>query len=232
MRAAAPAVFILFAALGAGEMRQGIKPRADMADYPARVERGGIAIGAALLSPDQVRHTFASDLNRGYVVVEVAIQPKTGSVLEVLADDFTLRIAGAEATARPASPRAIAAILQKDAAKQSDVAVYPHVGIGYESGSAYDPVTGTRRARGVNTSVGVGVGVGAGGPRSASTDQDRRTMELELSEKGLPEGPTSKAVASYLYFPLAAKKKGVTYELDYRGDGSKITLRLPQPPAK
>src|SRR5262249_4791562 len=151
---------LLLAALVSAEGRQGIKPRSDISGYPAHVARAGVAIGAALLSPDQVRNMFASDL-RNYTVVEVMLQPDDGVTLDVAASDFTLRIAGTQSTARPASPRAIAAILHKDAAK-GGVDVYPSVGVGYESGGrGYDPATGTYRGgRGVYTSAGVGVGVG------------------------------------------------------------------------
>ncbi len=222
-------LLLVLGALGSAEVRQGIKPRSDSSDYPAHVKRPGVTVGAALLSPDQVRNMFASDLSR-YTVVEVALQPNDGITLDVAASDFALRIANTQNTARPANPRAIAAILHKDAAK-GGVDVYPSVGVGYESGPrGYDPATGTVRGGGVRTSVGVGVGVG--GPHAASTDQDRRTMELELSEKGLPEGATSKPVAGYLYFPLVAKKKGAAYELDYESSGSKSRLHLPPAPGK
>lgn len=216
---------LLLAVAGASQVREGTRARADGADYPAHAERDGIAIGAAILSPDQVRNTFATDLNRGYLVVEVALYPNSSSSVDVARSDFALRIAGTQ-TARAANPRAIAASRQKGANSPGNIDVYPQVGIGYESGPrGYDPVTGTVRGGGIRTSAGVGVGGGAPGP--ASTDRDRKTMELELLEKSLPEGATTRPVAGYLYFPLAARKKSATYELEYQAPGGRIALRLP-----
>lgn len=84
--------------------------------------------------------------------------------------------------------------------------LYPSAGIGYESGPrVYDPVTGTPRGGGLSTSAGVGVGVGPS--QSGAGEQDRTTMELELSEKGLPETKASKPLSGYLYFPVTSKKK-------------------------
>ena len=220
-------LFLILATIAVAQDRTGLKPRADLADYPAHAERDGVAVGAALLPPEQVRNTFATDLNRGYLVVEVALYPQKDRALDVEAAGFTLRIPGTQTLVRPASPRAIAAILQKPSSSPNDVTIYPQVGIGYESGGpSYDPVYGTRRGRGVYMSAGVGVGVG-GSRRPASTDRDRRTMEMELSEKSLSEGIASKPVAGYLYFPVGTRKKGVTYQLEYGAPGGRIALPLP-----
>jgi hypothetical protein len=117
----------------------------------------------------------------------------------------------------------VASALQKTAPNQSDVTVYPTVGVGYESGPrTYDPVTGGTRGGGWRTAVGVGVGVGS--TRPASTEPDRRTMETELSEKGLPEGAFSKPIAGYLYFPLAPAKKS-SYELEYDSPAGRVRAK-------
>jgi hypothetical protein len=107
-----------------------------------------------------------------------------------------------------------------------DVVVSPSVEVGYESGGYYDPATGRRSGGGVYTGAGVGVGVGGRGNGPASTDRDRYVMQLELTEKGLPEGSASKPVAGYLYFQLASKKKA-TRQLEYASDNNKATLQLP-----
>jgi hypothetical protein len=107
------------------------------------------------------------------------------------------------------------------------VVISPSGGIGYESGGI-DPVTGHPRRGGIVTSAGVGVGVGRGGsppPKPGSTDADRRTMELELREKGLPAGNTTSAVAGYLYFSMP-QKKNVKYQLEYNLNGNKVVLPL------
>jgi hypothetical protein len=203
----------------------GLKPRPTLGDYPARVERGDLGLGAAMLSPDEVGSNFASDLNRAYVVVEVGIYPY-GAGLDVKHNSFLLRAGGQ--MLRPAEPRTIAAVLQKrSTSSASDIGIYPNVGIGYESGSrGYDPVTGRTRGGGVTTSTGVTVASGGRGPAPGSTNADRDTMTTELREKSLPEGKTTTPVAGYLYFP-APKAKGVAYELEFAGPEGNTRLAIP-----
>jgi hypothetical protein len=107
------------------------------------------------------------------------------------------------------------------------VDVYGSTGVGYESGSVYDPVTGRRRNGGVYTSSGVGVGTGpraSNPPDPAKTDNDRDQMEQDARDKELPQGSTMKPVAGFLYFPVSSKKKDEIYELTY--DGPSGTQRV------
>ena len=231
--------FVLAALLatGAFAVNPGVRPRPELSDYPAHRSGPKITIAAEVLSADQVSNSFATDLNKAWIVVEVAVYPEKDAVA-VAPSDFVLRVGKDEqrTLVRAATPRAIAASLHRKSTPQqrdSDVTVYPSVGIGYESGPGYyDPATGQRRGGGVRTSVGVGVGVG-GGPAAlppASTSADRHTMEQELAEKSLPDGATAKPVAGYLYFPRpAAKSKDATLELSYNGDAGTLTLELPPP---
>jgi len=223
-------------ATGAFGVDPGVRPRPELSDYPAHKAGPAMTIAAEVLSADQVSHSFATDLNKAWIVVEVAVYPQKDAIA-VAPSDFVLRIGKDDqrALVRATTPRAIAASLHRKNTPQqrdSDVTVYPSVGIGYESGPGYyDPATGTRRGGGVRTSVGVGVGVGGQTtPPPASTSADRHTMEQELSEKSLPDGSTAKAVAGYLYFPRpAAKSKDATLELSYNGDAGTLTLELPPP---
>jgi hypothetical protein len=217
------AILILAAALGAAA-EDGIRPRADVADFPVYRTDKTADVGAALLTPDQVRGSFSSDLNRGYLVLEVGVYPK-GEV-DLGRGDFALRAAGTQTVSYAVSPKVIAGVLQKAASKGNDVTLYPTVGVGYESGPSYDPATGTQRRGGWTTGAGVGVGVGGNDPRPASTGQDRKTMELELSDKGLPEGKFTQPVAGYLYFPIPARKKPAAYELEYMGRTARLLLPL------
>jgi len=73
----------------------------------------------------------------------------------------------------------------------------------------------------------VGVGIDNSGDQPGSTEADRKTMELELSEKGLPEGTASAPVAGHLYFSIA-KKKNAQYQLEYTVDGKEVILSLPE----
>lgn len=209
---------------------KGTVPRATADRYPAHTEQGGVGIGVIRLTRDEVHNAFASDVNKCCIVVEVALYPPKDSTVSVALKDFVLRVAGTDVAARPSEAKVLAAKLQKKATPQDrDVTISPNVGVGYDSGGYYDPVTGQRRAGGVYTSTGVGVGIGGSRPQPGSTDVDRHTMELELGEKGLPEGETASPVAGYLYFALPQQKdkKTIKHELEYNLNGNKVVLTLP-----
>jgi hypothetical protein len=209
---------------------KGTVPRSGPDKYSAHTEENGVGIGATLLSPSQAKKVFAVDVDRCCLVVEVALYPQKDGLTEVSLDDFALRIAGQDIATRPSSPELVARRLQKPLQPKSDspdVVVSQTSGIGYTTGGV-DPVTGQRRPGGVITTAGAGVGVGVGGsrqPPSAPADPDRRTMELELSEKGLPQGSTSAPVSGYLYFNLA-QKKNAKYQLEYMVGDKKVVLAL------
>jgi len=202
---------------------KGTVPRAAADRYSIHAERNGVGIGVILLSPEQARRQFVSDVNHCCVVAEVALYPAKEKALEVSLNDFVLRVDGSDIAAKPASAKVVAATLQKKARSTRDVTVYPTVGVGYESGG-YDPNTGTQRSGGVYKQAGVGVGIGGSDPQPASTDKDRAAMETELSEKGLPEGSASAPVAGYVYFPLTSKKKKTTLKLEYKVNGEAVSL--------
>ena len=205
---------------------KGTVPRASADRYTIHAERNGVGIGVILLTPEQARRQFVSEVNHCCVVAEVALYPAKDKALDVSVNDFVLRVNGTDVAAKPASAKVVAATLQKKAGSTRDVTVYPSVGVGYESGG-YDPATGTQRSGGVYKQVGVGVGIGGSDPQPASTDKDRAAMETELSEKGLPEGSASAPIAGYIYFPLTSKKKNTTLKLEYKVNGETVSLALP-----
>src|SRR5690242_12759596 len=208
--------FVTAASLAAGP--RGTVPKAAANRYAAHVEKDGVSVGAALLTSDEARKTFVSEVNRCCVVVEVALYPPKDRPQPVSLDDFSVRVAGSDAAVKPSTAKVVAASIQKSAESQRDITVSPSVGVGYESG-AYGG-HGTYRA------VGVAVGVSEPGSHSGSSDRDRDTMQTELSEKGLPEGTASAPVAGYLYFSLT-KKKNTTLQLECVLDGKRIALALP-----
>jgi hypothetical protein len=205
---------------------KGTEPRLAASGYPAHVEVNGIAVGAVLLTADEARRNFASDINRCCLVVEVAFYPPKDKPLNVSLNDFVLRIKDTDVAEKPSSAKVIAGSLQKKARADRDVTVSPSYGVTYQSGRNYDPVTGTTQGSGVTQTTGVLVGVGQRGPNPASTDKDRSAMEAELSEKGLPEGAASTPVAGYVYFPVSSKKKNAV-QLEYKLGGEKVVLALP-----
>lgn len=202
----------------------GTVPRSSAAEYPAHTQENGISIGAKLLSDKEARKTFVSNVNRCCIVLEIAIYPENSKPLEISLSDFVLRRKNAEPASKPSSPKVVATSLQHDARSDRDIEVYPSTGVGYSSGTVYDPNTGVpRRASGVYTQAGVGVGVGSND--TGASDQDRSVMETELTEKGLSEGTTSKVVAGYIYFTGLSRKKG-DYQLEYEYEGKKLVLPI------
>jgi hypothetical protein len=203
---------------------KGTVPRSMASKYSAHTEAGGALIGASLLKPQEVHKVFSTDLSRCCVVVEVALYPAKDKPIEVFSDDFVLRLEGTDTAVKPSSATLLAAQLQKKNENTHDVAVNSTVYVGYESGT--DPLTG-QRVHGVETAAGVGVGVGGNpGAAPASTDRDRDVMELELSEKGLPQDTASAPVAGYLYFSLPKGTKKATHQLEYTLNGQKVLLKL------
>jgi hypothetical protein len=198
----------------------GIAPRPSASDFPAHSERANVSVGAALLTPEEIRHAFATDLAKNYMVVEVALYPS--QPVAVKRSEFTLVVPGTHNALRPLAPRTTAAAVQKRNASGRDVTLYPGANVGYESGPY---------GRGVDTGVGLGVGIGAPGQdRPAASDADRRVMEQELSDKSLPEGSFSKPVAGYLFFPLSKKAPNLGQDLEFTVGGEKFLI--PFPPQK
>lgn len=209
------AAVLVLLACAAAQTSNGIKPRASVRDYPASAHTADLIIGAAPMSPKQVAHSFATDLNRGYIVVEIGVYPAVGKTPTLDPQDFVLRPRGMKEVLRPASPQVIAASLQRPEKSGHDITLYPTVGVVYGTGGG---VSGTA------TSVGVGVGIGGSAP-AASTPADRKVMETELTEKALPGGTLHKAVAGYLYFPASTNKKAV-YRLEYASNGAVVSIDL------
>jgi hypothetical protein len=217
-------VLLCVASLSADAPR-GTVPRSSADRYPAHAYANGFKIGASLLTQADAKKNFATDVNRCCLVVEVALYPEKDNKVQVSLNDFVLRIAGTDTAAKPSSASLLAAVLTKrPESTESNVSIHPTVGVGYETGGL-DP-TG-RRAGGVVTSAGVGVGIGGPAQPPGATDRDRRTMETELSEKGLPEGTASAPVSGYLYFSFSdTKTRKSARRLEYTVNGEKTILNL------
>lgn len=203
---------------------KGVVPRSTAGKYAAHAEAGGAALGATLLTSKDVHKAFSTDLTQCCLVVEVALYPGKDKSLDVSPDDFILRLAGTETAVKPSSATLLAWQLQKKNADSAGVHPVGEVHVGYESGT--DPLTG-QRVHGVEAGGGVGIAVG-GDPAAAqaSTDRDRNVMELELTEKALPEGTVSAPVAGYLYFSLPKDNKKAGHQLEYTLNGQKVSLKL------
>jgi hypothetical protein len=212
---------------------RGSVPRSSAERYGAHAQQDGVSVGADLLTPKQIYKVFVSDLNRCCLVVEFAFYPNKEtsnekSLHDVSLDDFALYVTGSDVALKPESPTVVAARLQKKADSPSPAAVHGSTGVGYESGTYIDPVTGQpTRVHGVTTATDVSVGQPIPTPAPGSTARDREIMEKELDQKGLPQGKTAAPVAGYLYFSITNRKKNAKYQLEYALNGERLVLQLP-----
>jgi hypothetical protein len=206
--------------------RGGTAPRRSAEKYHAHRELAGVSIGAELLTPKEVSQEFAADVNRCCLVVRVAVYPKTDEPLRVSLDDFTLTVGETDTPIKPQSATVISAKLEK-IGSQGGVTTSESAGVGYESGTYIDPVTGQPvRVHGVTTSASVAAGVRDRVPAPVA-EHEREVIERELSEKGLPEAKIAIPVSGYLYFALPKQKKHTKYHLEYAVKGGTLNLELP-----
>ena len=206
---------------------QGTAPRASAAKYHSHAQKDGFSLGAELLSKKEASSVFAADVNGCCLVVQVAVYPKKDESIELSLFDFSVVEVNTDKPVRPESPTTVAAKLEKKKNPQGGVDVTTSGGVGYESGTYIDPVTGQPvHVHGVSTSAGVGVSTGNSAPADIA-DHDREIIERELYEKGLHEAKVSIPVAGYLYFPLPKAKKDAKYQLVYSGRSEPLTLSLP-----
>jgi hypothetical protein len=223
----------------------GVRPRGDVADYPAHYSKPEFAIGAAAIPPGDVKKIFSVDLNNaGYLVVEVGIFPDPAGEVDLSPADFTLLADTDRVSVRPVDPEAIASKLGRsyDTPKVSrSSGVYVTQGVTLGRGTGIDPATG-QRTNGTVVGTQTGVGVGgppvdcrfnncdvAGYPTSYPTNNAPRAgaVEQELWQKSLPDGKTPRPVAGYLYFPRpSGKGKNGPWLLMMDGQAGRVKLTL------
>jgi hypothetical protein len=214
----------------------GMRPRSDASSYPVHDHVPGATIAAVALTSAQVKTAFGSDTYKGYIVIEVAVYPDTGT-LNLSPKDFMLKIGETGELLRPSAPSTIALSIDEknnpthapDVRRPVDVTT--RTTIGYDSAGTYNPNTGKRQ--GV-VYAGTEVDVAPGG--STPTPQPRANpgprfddMEAELNAKALPEANVSRPVAGYLYFIPPRKKANGIYNLDYSSDAGRVKLAVPPP---
>ena len=216
---------ILLSAVAAAGLTCWLGAGSKIDDFQARKTIAELTIAARVLSEQEVKQRFVSDLHENYDVVEVFIEPNSGAAVELERGQFGLKAKDADLAMEAESPSTAAAALQRSASSKRNVTLYPSGEIGYESGNhypgygPYDP----RRRSGLYTRVGVGVGLGRGG--SGASDKDREVMEIELTDKGLPEGRIDGPVSGFLYFPTL-DEKAEAFVLQFEGASEKVELKL------
>jgi hypothetical protein len=221
--------------LGQQDRPKGIHPKDKPEDYAVHVQSPGLTIAATVLPPDQVKHLFAYDISKHYVVLEVACYPENNGRLQLEADDFVIKTGDKSEPAHQSDAQTVAAVMQdKNTPKPSSGTIHTEANIGYESGT--DPYTG-RRVHSVYTGAGAGVSNYPDSPypypAPGGSPQDRDLLEGQLWNKSLPDGTFTAPVAGYLYFPSALLKKKTNggYVLQYQSADSPSRIEL-QVPAK
>ena len=219
---------------------QGLAPRRTPAEYGATDRSPQTTYAASLLSADQVKHIFALDISRSYLVFEIAIYPDPNSKTTVDADAFLIKAGKKSDGTRTADATTVASVMQqknmpRDTGRK-DVSVYPSARVGYESGT--DPYTG-RKVHGTYTEVGVAatkdpIDDPNRGPRyppaSGVDPQQVQALEDQLAKKALTSGEVTKPAAGYIYFPMTKGSRDTTgvYAVSYLGDSTaKIELSVP-----
>jgi hypothetical protein len=224
-------------ALGSFALAQashGISPLPDAASYSAHGTQDSVQMGASLLNHKELKKVFATDVNKCCLVVEVAFYPPKDNFVRLSLDNFMLRETGLEVGPRPSSVEVLAARLEVQPVRpdrEHTPGVTSSSDVGYErtsGGANQDPTQKTNRG-GIYQRESVGVGIPMGGkprgPEAAAEAGNRRAIEAELREKGLPEVDSWEPVAGYLYFSVPKKSKN-GYELVYMMGDKRIILPL------
>ena len=232
---------VLAASLLLATDHSGVRPRRAPKDYPAYESADGITIAAAVVPPDKVQHQLAREIVRsGYTVLEVAVYPGPGKSVNVSCDNFSMTVESSQDVARAETPAVVASSIDSDKRMEEPkipppVQVHGEETIGVATGSR-DPATGRRYPSTVYTESGVGVGVGdprGGGPPLPDPGMGGavpQSLYDKLNQKALPEGPTTKAVAGYVYFPRISPRLANStdpYHITYQGPTGEIHLTVP-----
>ena len=203
---------------------RGVPARSTAADYPAHVLVDGATYGAAVVPAAELKHIFAFDISKSYLVFEVAVYPGGASAVKLDPDGFVVKLPRTGDVVHSADSVTVASVIQqKNLPKppSNRGSVIASTEVGYESGR--DPYTGQRvHGTYTDTQVGVESGRDPGPPPYPSPGgypQDRQLLESQLWDKGLPAVHALHPAAGYLYFPasLLKKKAAGVYQLQYLG---------------
>lgn len=205
--------------------QRGLEPKPKAADYPVSARGEGVEIGAEYLV-----HTLPSGKDSffvpDYLVIEVAVYPAKGEVLELSGGQFWLRINK----------------------KKQPLAAQP---AGFVAASLKYPDWNYRRSVEAGGSMGnVGIILGRDAPvgrypgdpnarrrlpEPTKVPQQPQQVEREPQQTGdqaatetaLPEGKTEKPVSGHLYFEYKGKAKAIkSLELIYRSGEKTIAVPL------
>jgi hypothetical protein len=182
MRCLLPLIVVGFVAVLAVCAGDGVPPRANSSDYPVHRDTQKATIAPTLVSPELAKKIFSPEVNKNFLVVEVAVFRLERQTAHVDSFDFGLEFGGGEIR-HPRLPGEIVSAWMEQGSPQppSGVGVTAETGVVYTGGN--DPATG--RSHGWGTYSGVGVGSGDPTP-PLPPSTDPRDFEANLRAKALP----------------------------------------------
>lgn len=203
----------------------GVPPRPASTDYPVNGRADNAVIAAAVIPSQQVAKMFSPDIDKRYVVVEVAIYPENGVPFDVQSADFALRVGQRVGRADPAID--VAPWPERRATPSLPVDVTTETGVIYQRSS--DPVYGHQQS--VGTYTGVAVSAPGQNAPPPPDPKDPRIVYDKVRLAALADGPTQAAIAGYLYFPQYEKRrKSDEIELKYAKHAQTVNLVFPKRP--
>ena len=90
----------------------GVSARATANDYTAKIEVGDTTYAASLVPAAEVKHIFAFDITKTYIVLEVAVYPG-GAHMQLNPDAFVVHIPDALDVAHRADSMTVASVIQQ-----------------------------------------------------------------------------------------------------------------------
>ncbi len=174
---------------------------------------------------DAVEKLLGQRIEKGVVVVDVAITPRGGKPLQLWRDDFILRSDKDGEKSEPYDPGQIASNYALVLVYTSDSAGVRHE----NNGPVWGGVGGRpRRLPGSGGGVGNTPGFESpSGARASKTGKDARNELLAiLRNRVLQEAEITEPVRGLLYFPLEGKHKTKQIWLHYVGQAGKLDLRF------
>lgn len=205
-----------------------VAPRAKPSDYPVHAATKSAVLAAAIVPPDQVKKMLSGELNKRYIVIEVAIYPNDGQTFNVDRLDFALR--AGDQVLHPGEPRDPTDVWKgkNDPLGNQGPNVTAETGVIVDRSP--DPVTGRQRT-GVGTYEGVAVSnyprPNPPAPPPPRSNPNQTAAAEKAHDLALPQGITGKPAAGYLYFPRPRGKHD-SLTLNHEGDDVSVDLKFPK----
>lgn len=192
---------------------------------PGRTSNDNVEIQAtAYMTKDEVKAAIGSELDEGFIVVEMKVIPKNGQTIKVDRDDFVL-ISGKDGQrSTPYEPSQIAG---------SNALIIS----GRQSGGAMaqqrtQPWGGIGGSRPMGLPTGGGsmgsttAGTSTAEAKEKESDGKENPALAMLKEKILAEKEITEPIAGQLYFLLEGKHKLKDLDLYYKAPGGRLSLRF------